>query len=90
MFAIKVTHRPSSRFGIDEAEEMPGGPLFGGFRTRTTRNARMIYGDRPEVTLAGSRKPATWATREAAERNVARLAEHGYAAEVVPFVADVR
>lgn len=87
MFTVTITAIPSSRFGYDEPEVLAEPRVFGGFRTRTGRRAASLYGAAPEVRYAGwygngERKPATWATREAAERNVARLAERGYVAHV--------
>lgn len=84
MFTITITALPSSTFGSDEPEVLPEPMTFGGFRSPTGRY-RWGRGNVPEVTFAGrrDRKPATWATREAAERNLARLTERGYTAEIV-------
>jgi hypothetical protein len=84
MYTVTITSIPSSRFGSDEPEVLSEPRLFAGSRTYT---ARSTYGWAPEVRYAGyygrrERKPATWATREAAARNVARLADRGYTAHV--------
>lgn len=88
-FQIVVTHSPSSRFGSDEPEALPssnGEPrLFKGFRTRTGRRSASLYGNTPEVVIYDPYRhaaPGSWASREAAERNVARLTERGYRAYV--------
>lgn len=84
MFVVQITHRPNDRFGHDEPVALAEPALFGGFRSRTGRRAASLYGGVPEVTFENwNRKAATWATREAAERNAAKLAERGYTASVV-------
>lgn len=83
MFTITITAIPSQSFSNPEPQFLREALTFGGFRTRTGRRARSLYGTTPEVTFASvDRKPATWATREAAERNLTRLTERGYTAEI--------
>lgn len=83
MFQIQITHVPSIRLGVEGPEALAEPLIFGGFRTRTGRRAQSLYGCAPEVTYANARRrPAQWATREAANQNVTRLADRGYTAIV--------
>lgn len=84
-FQIVVTHLPSSRFGVEEPEELAEPRLFKGFRARTGRRDASLYGGRPEVVLYDEFRheaPGTWVTRDAAESNWTRLAERGYVAHL--------
>lgn len=83
MYVLTVTHSPSSRFGDDTPEAFAEPLLFGGFRTRTGRRARTLYGDLPEITFASHRrKPATWKNKQSALDNLDRLTRRGYFAQV--------
>lgn len=88
MFQILITHRPSSTFGSDAPEALPEPTPFAGFRSTVGTRYGFQTGQRPEVRLAGyfssrgERRPQTWVTREAAERNLHHLIARGYTARI--------
>lgn len=89
MHAIRITHRPSATFGSTAPEAVAPHTYFAGFRTRTGRRDRAIYGSSPEVKITngqeGQRQVKTWATEAAATTNLHHLIARGWKGQVVTY-----